>query len=104
MCRCVYNNLPPVIWVKKKNKKTHTNFISCVRFSPDGDSFVTVGNDRKIVLYNGQDGSKIREIADEKSNGAHTGSIFSVRLDFVLYPLYKYIYIVYIRYIPEHVM
>lgn len=35
------------------SKKTHTNFINQLVYSPDGKKIVSVGSDRKITLYDG---------------------------------------------------
>lgn len=57
----------------KFSNKDHERFINCVRFSPNGNNFVTVGSDSKIILFNGATGEKVTEL----KTGAHTGSIFS---------------------------
>lgn len=51
----------------------HTNFVNCVRYSPDGSTFVSVGSDKKIQFYTGDKGEPSGEIVD-----AHGGSIYSV--------------------------
>jgi WD repeat-containing protein 1 (actin-interacting protein 1) len=55
-------------------KGSHTNYIYGVEFSPDGNSLVTVGADRKITLYDGKTG----EVKGEVGAGEHKGSIFGV--------------------------
>jgi WD40 repeat protein len=35
------------------SQKSHSNFINQLKYSPDGETIVSVGSDRKIVLYNG---------------------------------------------------
>lgn len=55
------------------SNRSHTNFVNCVRFSPDGTHAVSVGADKKIQLYDGKTGEPTREILD-----AHAGSIYSV--------------------------
>lgn len=51
----------------------HTNFVNCVRYSPDGERVVSVSSDRKIQLYDGKTGEQNGDIPD-----AHTGGIYSV--------------------------
>lgn len=51
----------------------HTNFVNCVRYSPDGQFAISVGSDKKIQLYDGTTGVPSGEIVD-----AHAGSIYSV--------------------------
>ena len=52
----------------------HSNFVNCVRFSPDGSKFVSTGSDKKGILFDGQSGEKIGEFLPE--NG-HKGSIYA---------------------------
>lgn len=47
--------------------------MSCVRFSADGSLAVSVGTDKKIVLYDG----KTFEVKKELDN-AHNGGIYGV--------------------------
>ena len=54
----------------------HTRFVNDVKFSPDGNFFVSVGADRKIFLYNGSTGEKVKEIGDEATG--HQGGVFTV--------------------------
>ena len=58
--------------------KEHTNFVTGVKFSPDNSLFISVGFDRKIVLYDAKDGSVKDIISQDKAEGAHTGAIISV--------------------------
>jgi WD40 repeat protein len=55
------------------HKDKHTNFVHDVRFSPDGQHFLSVGADRKIALYDGKTGDFVSFIEN-----SHQGSIFSV--------------------------
>lgn len=57
-------------------KGSHTNYVYGAAFSPDGASLVSVGGDKKIMLYDGKTGEVRAELSD-KSNG-HAGSIFGV--------------------------
>eukprot|EP01127_Copromyxa_protea_P004274 TRINITY_DN14155_c0_g1_i1.p1 TRINITY_DN14155_c0_g1~~TRINITY_DN14155_c0_g1_i1.p1 ORF type:complete len:605 (-),score=163.75 TRINITY_DN14155_c0_g1_i1:74-1654(-) len=56
-----------------KNEQKHTRFVSCVRFSPNGALAVSVGTDKKIVVYDG----KTFEVKKELEN-AHNGGIYGV--------------------------
>ncbi|OLL24980.1 putative WD repeat-containing protein [Neolecta irregularis DAH-3] len=56
----------------------HSNFVHDVRFSPDGETFITVGADAKVFLHNGNTGETITEL---RSAEGHRGSIFSVSWD-----------------------
>jgi WD40 repeat protein len=58
-----------------KGAQEHARYPNCVRYSPDGEYFVSVGSDSKIVLWDGKSGDKVKVI-DSKSD-AHKGSIFS---------------------------
>ncbi|KAF2088524.1 WD40 repeat-like protein [Saccharata proteae CBS 121410] len=52
----------------------HNRFIYGTAFSPDGNTLVTVGADKKIWLYDGKTGEAKGQIGE----GVHTGSIFAV--------------------------
>jgi WD repeat-containing protein 1 (actin-interacting protein 1) len=51
----------------------HTNFVTCVRYSPDGNRVASVSSDKKIQLYDGTTGLPNGAIVD-----GHAGSIYSV--------------------------
>jgi WD40 repeat protein len=55
------------------SNNVHTNFVQCVRYSPDGNRIISVGSDRKVQLYDGTTGQPNGEILD-----AHAGSVYSV--------------------------
>ncbi|GKV42921.1 hypothetical protein SLEP1_g50276 [Rubroshorea leprosula] len=59
----------------KLSQREHSNFVNCIRFSPDGSKFITVSSDKKGILYDGKTGEKMGELSSE--NG-HTGSIYAV--------------------------
>lgn len=58
----------------KTSHRDHSNYVNCVRFAPDGSKFITVGSDRKGVIFDGKIGEKIGELSKE---GGHTGSIYA---------------------------
>lgn len=57
-----------------KSLKDHTNFVNCVRYSPDGSRFVSVASDKTGIVYHG-DTAAIMGKLDTAST--HTGSIFA---------------------------
>ncbi|XP_047316456.1 actin-interacting protein 1-2-like [Impatiens glandulifera] len=59
----------------KLSHRDHTNFVNCVRFSPDGSKFITVSSDKRGILYDAKTGDKIGELSSEDG---HTGSIYAV--------------------------
>lgn len=58
----------------KASNRGHSNFVNCIRFSPDGSKFLSVGSDKNGFLFNGKTGEKIGELSSE--NG-HSGSIYA---------------------------
>lgn len=52
-----------------------SGYVNCVRYSPDGSQFATCTSDRKIFIYEGKEGTKVKEL---ESKDGHTGSIFSL--------------------------
>ncbi|KAL2462834.1 transducin family protein/WD-40 repeat family protein [Forsythia ovata] len=59
----------------KLSHRDHLNFVNCVRFSPDGSKFITVGSDKKGLIYDAKSGEKIGELSSEDG---HSGSIYAV--------------------------
>lgn len=57
----------------KKSVSEHTRYVNCVRFSPDGNKIISVGSDKKGLLLDGKEGTKLGELS---ATGAHGGSIF----------------------------
>lgn len=55
--------------------RDHSNFVNCVRYSPDGSKFVSVSSDKRGIIFDGKSGEKIGELSSE---GGHTGSIYAV--------------------------
>ncbi len=48
--------------------------MNCVRFSPNGSKFLTVGSDKKGFIFNGKTGEKLGNLSGEDG---HTGSIYA---------------------------
>uniref|UniRef100_UPI0037E83644 WD repeat-containing protein 1 n=1 Tax=Semicossyphus pulcher TaxID=241346 RepID=UPI0037E83644 len=59
----------------KNTKHDHSQFVNCVRYSPDGTHYVTAGADGKIFMYDGKTGEYISSLGGEK---AHKGGIYAV--------------------------
>ncbi|GBG28265.1 WD repeat-containing protein 1 [Hondaea fermentalgiana] len=51
----------------------HTNFVQCVRYSPDGRFLATASNDKSIYILDAETGDKISQLPTE-----HKGSIYAV--------------------------
>lgn len=66
----IANSSPPVLIFRD-----HSNFVNCVRFSPDGSKFITVSSDKKGILYDAKTAQKIGELSMEDG---HKGSIYAV--------------------------
>lgn len=59
----------------KLSHRGHSNFVNCVRFSPDGSKFISVGSDKKGIIYDGKTADKIGELSPEDG---HKGSVYAV--------------------------
>ncbi|XP_031259365.1 actin-interacting protein 1-2-like [Pistacia vera] len=59
----------------KLSYSDHSNFVNCVRFSPDGSKFISVSSDKKGIIFDGKTGGKIGELSSEDG---HKGSIYAV--------------------------
>ena len=57
--------------------REHTRYPNQVRFSPNGNFFVSVGADRQIFLFDGKEGTKVKEFGLDAKDG-HSASILSV--------------------------
>lgn len=55
--------------------RSHTNFVNCVKYSPDGEHFVSGGADGVIFLFNGKTGEQVRSLGGGK---AHKGGIYGL--------------------------
>ncbi|CAM9423674.1 unnamed protein product [Discosporangium mesarthrocarpum] len=70
--RSIFYKGPPFS-LDHSNKDQHSNFINCVRFSPDGSRIATCGSDKLVWLYDGTTGEPA-----SKLNAGHAGSIYSL--------------------------
>lgn len=68
---CVFEG--PPFKFKQNNSNQHSNFVNCVRYSPDGAFAVSVGSDKLMCLYDGRSGDVVAQFPP-----AHTASIYSV--------------------------
>lgn len=59
----------------KLSHRDHSNFVNCVRFSPDGSKFISVSSDKKGIVYDAKTADKIGELSSEDG---HKGSIYAV--------------------------
>lgn len=55
--------------------RDHSNFVNCLRFSPDGSKFISVSSDKTGILYDAKTGARIGELS---SDDGHKGSIYAV--------------------------
>jgi len=55
----------------------HTNFVNCVRFSPDGSKYATAGADKKCFVFDGKTGAQICEL-NEAAGGIHKGGVYGL--------------------------
>lgn len=68
---CVFEG--PPFKFKQNNNNIHSNFVNCVRYSPNGELAVSVGSDKLMCLYDGKTGDLV-----DKFPPAHQASIYSV--------------------------
>ncbi|XVF02822.1 hypothetical protein REPUB_Repub04eG0207400 [Reevesia pubescens] len=52
-----------------------SNFVNCIRFSPDGSKLISISSDKKGIIYDAKTGETIGELSSEDG---HTGSIYAV--------------------------
>ncbi|CAI5454634.1 unnamed protein product [Caenorhabditis angaria] len=57
----------------------HSRFVNVTRYNNDGSLFASAGADGKVVLFEGTEGTKVGELADDAAKGAaHGGSVFGL--------------------------
>ncbi|CDO98376.1 unnamed protein product [Coffea canephora] len=59
----------------KLSHRDHSNFVNCIRFSPDGTKLISVSSDKKGILYDAKTGDILGELSSEDG---HKGSIYAV--------------------------
>ncbi|CAF1195939.1 unnamed protein product [Adineta steineri] len=67
---------PPFKW--KTTMSEHEKFVHVVRYSPDGEKFVSGAADGRVILYDGKTGERLSELG---APAAHTGSIYGLCWD-----------------------
>ncbi|XP_039041069.1 actin-interacting protein 1-1-like [Hibiscus syriacus] len=60
----------------KLSHRGHSNFVNCIRFSPDGSKLISVSSDKKGIIYDAKSGETMGALSSEDG---HTGSIYAVR-------------------------
>jgi len=55
----------------------HQNYITTVRFSPDGTTLLSTGNDMKVIFYDAKEGTKTGELKQGPKLQAHSGTLYS---------------------------
>lgn len=73
MAMCFLHGAP--FKFNSKSAGLHKGFVLGAAFSPDGNTLVTVGADKRVQLYDGKTGEPTRTLSD---GGEHTGSITAV--------------------------
>lgn len=58
----------------KASHREHSSFVNCVRYAPDGATFLTVGSDKNGFLFDGLSGEPVGALSKER---AHSGSIYA---------------------------
>jgi len=58
----------------QNNKKEHSNFVTCIKFSPDYTQFASVGFDKKINIWDSVE-NKVLFTLDSSTTNMHTASI-----------------------------
>ncbi|KXJ27431.1 WD repeat-containing protein 1-B [Exaiptasia diaphana] len=74
---CNFYEGPPFKY--KKAERDHSNFVNCVKYSPNGEVFITGGADGKLFLYDGKDGELQDEVGKTCEGGkAHKAGIYAI--------------------------
>lgn len=69
---------PPFKW--KRTHAEHDRFVNVIRYSPNGEKFVSGGADGKLFVFDGKTGDKLYEIT-QNDKPAHSGGIYSLCWD-----------------------
>ncbi|XP_046721677.1 WD repeat-containing protein 1 isoform X2 [Silurus meridionalis] len=59
----------------KGTTSLHSRFVNCVRFSPDGNRFVSAGADGQIFIFDGKTAEHLGSLGGDK---AHDGGVYAV--------------------------
>ncbi|CDW55423.1 actin interacting protein 1 [Trichuris trichiura] len=63
----------------KTHSYSHGRFAQCVRYSPSGDVFASCGADGKVFVYDGTEGTNLKELLDPACNScAHKGGVYAL--------------------------
>ncbi|KFD72334.1 hypothetical protein M514_11619 [Trichuris suis] len=63
----------------KTHSYNHGRFAQCVRYSPTGEVFASCGADGKVFLYDGTEGTNLKELLDAACNScAHKGGVYAL--------------------------
>uniref|UniRef100_T2MIR7 WD repeat-containing protein 1 n=1 Tax=Hydra vulgaris TaxID=6087 RepID=T2MIR7_HYDVU len=71
---CYYEGPP---FKLKSQFREHTSFANCVRFSPDGNKFVSAGSDGRCFVHDGKTGDLIGEMCSAQQK-VHNGGIYGI--------------------------
>jgi len=66
---------PPFKFLKTNTK--HTRYPNVTRYSPNGETYISVGSDQLITQYNGTTGEVLKQINAGEAKEGHKGAIFS---------------------------
>ena len=59
--------------------KTHKRFVNSVRYAAGGEHYASAGSDKRMQLFDGKTGAKLRDIATgKKKSEEHSGSIYEL--------------------------
>lgn len=64
---------------ESSEKKVHRGaYINCIRFSPDGSKYCSVGSDKKVAVYNTEDGAVLKTLKGKgiTCKGGHAGGVY----------------------------
>jgi len=62
----------------QSQKKEHSNFVSCIKFSPDYTQFASVGFDKKLNIWDSEENKVLHSFEASSTPNTHTASIIYV--------------------------
>jgi WD40 repeat protein len=71
MMRSLYLSPTSTDHYRPKTIKTHTKFVTDLKFALTGDAFASVGSDAKIFIYDGKTGETLAQIVDSPHTCVH---------------------------------